>query len=238
MNRPLVLLLVCLTAAAQSRPAFDVASVKPGAVTRPIRVTGRVDADGITFTNMTPRLLIQRAFGVKPYQVVAPDWANSERFVVIAKASGPTPQPRLMEMLQTLLAERFKLAFHREMKDVAGYALVLSKNGMKLKEDAANDSSKASSVDSDDNGGVVFNRVSMGMLAGGLTGSLNQPVLDETGLKGAYTFHLAWASELTDTSSAPSIFTAVQETLGLKLEPRRVPLEMFVVDHVERPAEN
>jgi uncharacterized protein (TIGR03435 family) len=241
MKRTLVLCLISVSAAAQPRPKFDVASVKPGATTRPIRVTGRVDPDGINFTNMTLRLLIQRAFEVKAYQIAAPDWANNERFVIVAKAAGPTPQSQLMEMLQTLLADRFHLAFHRENKDVPGYALVLSKSGMKLKEDPHDDSPKASNVDGDDNGGLVFNHVTVGILAGVLTGSLNQPVLDETGLKGSYTFHLAWSEEKrpdADPLAAPSVFTAVQETLGLKLEPRRVPLDMFIVDHVERPTGN
>ena len=94
MKKILSILYLCLFyAAAQQQPAFDVASVKPSHYQGgPLRVTGRVDADGINFSNMMLRMVIQRAYGVKPYQVIGPDWINTERYSIVAKASGPAPQ--------------------------------------------------------------------------------------------------------------------------------------------------
>jgi uncharacterized protein (TIGR03435 family) len=220
-----------------------VASVKAtGNAGGPLRVIGRVDADGINFTNMMLRLYIQRAFGIKPYQLIGPDWIDTERFVIVAKASAPAPQEKLMEMLRTLLAERFKLAFHRETKEIPVYALVVTKNGPKLKE-ATDDG--PSNADGGDNGELIFSRVTMDILAGVLAASVDRPVVDETGLKGKYNFALAWAERKrkggpmeSASPDAPSVFTALQESLGLKLEPRRAPVEIFVIDHVERPTEN
>jgi uncharacterized protein (TIGR03435 family) len=173
-----------------------VASVKAtGNAGGPLRVIGRVDADGINFTNMMLRLYIQRAFGIKPYQLIGPDWIDTERFVIVAKASAPAPQEKLMEMLRTLLAERFKLAFHRETKEIPVYALVVTKNGPKLKE-ATDDG--PSNADGGDNGELIFSRVTMDILAGVLAASVDRPVVDETGLKGKYNFALAWAEGRSD----------------------------------------
>jgi uncharacterized protein (TIGR03435 family) len=189
-------------------------------------------------------MCIQRAYGIKPYQVIGPDWINTERYSIIAKASGPAPQEKIMEMLQTLLAERFKLVFHREAKEMPVYTLVVAKGGLKIKEDTGEG---ATQVDGGDGGELVFERVSMDILAGVVRRSVDRPVINDTGVKGAYSFKLAWtedkrigpgAVEASDPADAPSVFTALQERLGLKLEARRVPVEVLVLDRVERPAEN
>ena len=235
--------LVCLVAAAQTRQVFEVASVRASDYKGgPLRVTERVDADGINFTNATPRMCIQRAFGLKAYQLAGPDSMERDRFMISAKAGGPASREKLMEMLQTLLVERFKLAFHRETRELPVYALVVGKNGPKLKE-AADD--EATEIDGGDGDDLVFHGVPMGMLTGVLANSLDRPVFDETGLKGKYNFSLAWAERRRKGATgeavspdAPSIFTALQERLGLKLESRKAPVEMFVVDRLERPSEN
>jgi uncharacterized protein (TIGR03435 family) len=233
-----------LAAAAQERSAFEVASVKSAQVQgQGLRINARVDADGVSFTNMALRGIIQRAYNLKPYQMVGPDWITGARYVIVAKAAGPAPQEKLMEMLQTLLADRFKLAFHRETRDMPGYALVVAKGGPKLKEITDDGPSEIDGGDGDE---INFGRIPMGMLVNELVRSLGRPVLDQTGLKGRYTFKLAWAvdrpggrgGDSGEPSQSPSIFTALQERLGLKLEPRRTPVEMFVVDHVERSTEN
>jgi len=249
MKKILSILYLCLFyAAAQQQPAFDVASVKPSHYQGgPLRVTGRVDADGINFSNMMLRLVIQRAYGVKPYQVIGPDWINTERYSIVAKASGPAPQEKILEMLQTLLVERFQLAFHRETKEMPVYALVVAKGGLKIKEAT---SEGAAQVDGGDGGELVFDHVPMGILAGVIRQSVDRPVLDDTGLKGSYSFKLAWSedkrigpgaatrTEASDPAEAPSIFTALQETLGLKLESRKAPIEVLVIDRIERPSKN
>jgi uncharacterized protein (TIGR03435 family) len=228
--------------AAAQPPAFEVASVKPAHYQGgPLLVTGRVDADGINFSNTTLQACIQRAYGVKRYQVAGPDWIRTERYHIVAKAAGPASESQLLLMLQTLLAERFKLVFHREPKEMPVYALVVAKNGPKIKE--AKDEG-ATQVGAGDGEGVGFERAPIGMLAGVVAQSVDRPVTDDTGLKGLYSFRLVWAQDdrqpkpNAEPGDAPSIFTALQEQLGLKLESRRAMVEILVIDRVEKPAEN
>jgi uncharacterized protein (TIGR03435 family) len=134
MKKNLCWTCVCLSIVATAQPsAFEVASIKPSNYQGgPLRVTARVDPDGINFSNVTARLCVQRAYGVKPYQVTGPEWTNTERYMIVAKAAGPVSQDVILAMLQTLLADRFRLALHREQKEMAVYAMVVSKNGPKL----------------------------------------------------------------------------------------------------------
>lgn len=249
MKKPIAL-YVCLSfAAIAQQPAFEVASIRPSNYQGgPLRVAARVDPDGIDFSNVTPRLCIQRAYGVKPYQLTGPDWIGSERYMIVAKATGPLPQDKILLMLQTLLADRFKLAFHREEKEMPIYALVVSKNGPKLKE-AKDEGATQISGDGDE---IVFERASMQQLAGTLARSVDRPVIDATSLKGLYNFKLAWADDVrpnpnaptagasgpSDSADALSIFTALQERLGLKLESRKAPVAVLVIDHIEKPSAN
>ena len=173
-------------------------------------------------------------------------------------------------MLQALLANRFKLAVHRETKDLPGYALVVAKNGPKLHDAKPGDTypNGIKGPDGQPGQGLMI----MGGLGGPLTGQginienlvrvlsqqLGRTILDETGLTGKYDFTLKWTPDdragpisaanqgggsrsddaPSSDSSGPSIFTAIQEQLGLKLESRKVPVEMLVIDHVEAPSEN
>jgi uncharacterized protein (TIGR03435 family) len=204
------------------------------------RSTANVDADRIDFTNITLRMCIWRAYGFKPYQVIAPDWTEQERFVIQAKASGPAPEKTILEMLQTLLADRFKLALHREVREMSVYGLVVARNGPKLSP--TKDDTKSMISGGTD---TVFEGISMDVLANVLTSSLDRPVLDETGLKGKYDFKLTWAERKRKgppqegaPTDVPSVFTALPAMVGLRLEARRAPMEVLVVDHVERPTEN
>jgi uncharacterized protein (TIGR03435 family) len=250
MKNVLIALYVCLpVAAAAQQLAFEVASIKPSNYQGgPLRVTASIGADGIDFSNVTPRLCIQRAYGVKPYQVTGPEWINTERYMIVAKGAGAAPEDTILLMLQTLLAERFKLVFHREAKEMAVYALVVSKNGPKLKE-ATDEGATQIAPDGRE---IRFERASMGMLAGAIARNVDRPVVDATGLKGLYNFKLAWsdddrpkpnraaagAADASDPGEAPSIFTALQERLGLRLEPRKAPVDVLVIDHIEKPSAN
>jgi uncharacterized protein (TIGR03435 family) len=217
-----------------------------------LRVTPKIEPAGIDFENVTLQLCIQRAYGVKPYQVTGPAWIGTERYTILAKSGGPAKEQQLMLMLRTLLADRFKLAFHREMKDMPVYALVVAKNGPKLKE------SKGGDGITDMSGGPAGVSVMeghdspIGTLTGVLRQKLDRPVLDETGLKGLYDYKLMFRSESgragpnagaddapSDPGGAPSIFTALQEQLGLKLDARRAPIDVIAVDRAEKePAGN
>jgi uncharacterized protein (TIGR03435 family) len=248
MKNILIALSVCLPVAVAQQPAFEVASIKPSNYQGgPLRVTAGVGVDGINFSNVTARNCIQRAYGVKTYQLTGPQWINEERYMIVAKAAGAVPQEQILLMLQRLLAERFKLVIHREFKDMPVYAIVVSKNGPKLKE-ATDEGATQIGADGRE---IVFERASMGQLAGTVGRSVDRPVIDETALKGLYNFRLAWAKEdrpipnatavgtveANNPNDAPSIFTALQE-LGLRLEARKAPVEVLVVDHIEKPSAN
>jgi uncharacterized protein (TIGR03435 family) len=142
-------------------------------------------------------------------------------------------------MLRALLADRFQLSLHREERETPVYALVVDKKGPKFSESGP-DAPKGMWMKS--NGVIDGLGATMTQLAGYFSNSngVDRPVLDLTGLTGNYAFKLEWSNPLAGTpdSSAPSIFTALPEQLGLKLEPRRAPVEVFVIDRAEMPGEN
>jgi len=170
-----------------------------------------------------------------------PDWTSSQQFAIDAKSDPPAMRAQLLLMLQTLLVQEFKLKFHHESKEVSGYALVVAKDGPKLK-DAKPDQLPGFTAR------ITAGRAGQGSIAGrGVIGAvvailyseLGVQVSDDTGLNGTYELDLKWtSSDTTDASasSGPSIFTALQEQLGLKLEPRKISTDIFVVDHAEQPA--
>lgn len=165
-----------------------------------------------------------------------PDWLDSTFYEVAAKPEGDAglSYEQLRPLLQQLLQERFHLAYHRENKNIKSYALVVAKGGPKLQA-SKGESTHAYILP----GALDAANMSVYMLASMLSRPLGQPVADRTGLKGNYDFRLDFAPlEETDTAK-PSIFTAVEEQLGLKLETGMVPIEMFVIDHVDKvPTEN
>ena len=244
------LLLTIGIAAAQPQPSpeaqatFEVASIKfhPGPITfssdpspRGRRVTG---------TASTLLDLITTAYGVKYDQISGgPNWADSDHYDIAAKAEGEGTLTKVeaQRMLQTLLADRFQLRIHRETREVAAYALVVGKSGHKLKESTADEPGK-NFVRTDGIGlHMVATKGTMEYLASQLSGSAGRPVVDRTGFTGFYAFTLDWipaTRTLEPDSDAPSMFTAIQEQLGLKLEPTKVPYPMLIIDHAEKPTEN
>jgi len=200
----------------------------------------------------TLQILIFRAYHVSSYSLFGPDWMGSLMVDVVAKlpasAAGLSPEDRRLltnVMLQGLLAERFKLKIHREEKLIPGYALVVAPGGPKMRR-----------VEGPMPGGMVMpgNITAKGspiaQITASASGALRGPVQDMTGLSGYYEFNLKWTPDdlapagADNASTAPddrppSIFTALQEQLGLRLEPRKFPIQTVVVDHVERvPTEN
>jgi len=170
-----------------------------------------------------------------------PDWValGAERFNIEAKAEDPTKatEAQLLQMLQNLLVERFKLKFHREDKDMQGFALVVAKSGPKL-EKAKDDEveprlSGTTKVREGEPITLNGRKCSMPMLANLLSQRGEGPVVDKTGLTGAYNFKLWW-----DDSATPSLFTALTEQLGLRLEAQKVPVSFFVIESAQRPSAN
>jgi uncharacterized protein (TIGR03435 family) len=227
-------------------PAFEAASIKQHvfAGTGGGRLGLSISGSRVTVSTITLNRLISLAYDVKTYQLSGgPSWAGdaSTAFDIEARADGTPSADQVHVMLQTLLAGRFHLKLHREMKDLPVYDLVVAKNGPKMKESAA-DATASVGVQGGATGSrqLTYTKVSMAELATGLASGAGRPVIDKTGLTGSYSFSLEWTLDGTpaDVATGPSLFTAVEEQLGLKLEPAKAPTEMLVIDHAEKPTEN
>lgn len=224
------------------QPAFEVAAVKPNATTNR-GSNWSVRPGGLTVDNMSLRHIVQAAYTLQDYQYSGPAWLEAERYNIEAKPETRVADGKqLLLMLQTLLAERFKLVVHRETKPVSGYALVVAPGGLKVRP-AEGEGSNLNSSARDTR--LTATRVSMPQLATFLAKALAQPVVDETSVAGRFDFLLEFAdprpghTEPADSPAPlPSVFTALSEQLGLKLVARKLPVQMLVVDRAERPAAN
>jgi bla regulator protein blaR1 len=184
-----------------------------------------------------------------------PSWIASDRFDIVAKAEGSptldTNKPgaaatdgdrnaveRIRMMLQRLLAERFKVRTHHEMRELPIYELVMAKSGVfgpDLRNAAGDCRASCGSIRRMGPDKVVGTQISMGAIAHSMSDWVRRTVVDKTSITGPMDFTLTWAPEGAPDSTAPSIFTAVQEQLGLKLEPARGPVDVLVVDGAEQP---
>ena len=218
-------------------PAFDVASIKPnGSPSRASstsRSGGRVELD-----NVSLREAIEVAYGIRPgreYELEGPAWLASEKFDIVATCPPETPRDRVREMLQTLLAQRFRLRTHRESQRIRGYALVAARRRPPLHPAAPGAEENLTFGD----GRIIARAMSMSALADRLSGpifKLGRPVVDMTGIEGAYDFTLRWTTDTApvDADAAPSLFTALEEQLGVRLETRELTVAVLVVDHAEK----
>lgn len=251
----LALIPAASTQTAQREPAFEVASIKPTGP-NPNGSRYNLDLGRMTAENWTLRSYITIAFGLKSYQISGvTGWMDADHYDIVATLedagesglAGDDPRLRQKQLaerfrlaLQTLLAERFHLKIHRETKMLPGYALLVAKSGLKLTPIVSKDVPNMHS----DGRKLTAERWSMGRMADFLASQLNQPVIDQTHVEGIFNLKLEWSPEdlgghaSSNPSQAPSIFTAIQEQLGLKLEPQKAPVEVVVVDSAERPSEN
>jgi uncharacterized protein (TIGR03435 family) len=230
-------------------PAFDVASVKRSPP-QPLGKGGgsnmKADPGRLTCTNVPLKRYVVVAWGLKDYQLSTPDWMNDERYDVTATMPAGTPPREVLLMLRALLVDRFKLATHRETKELAVYALAVDRNGLKLKPAEGFNTSVSSSPA----GRSMRGNVTMKSFAGLLSGLLDRPVVDMTALAGGFNINLDWAPDdvrsnpngnegkAGDDVPGPSIYTALHG-VGLKLESRKAPIEVLVVDRAEKvPVEN
>jgi uncharacterized protein (TIGR03435 family) len=237
-------ILAALAASGQieSSPAFEVASVKPNTSgsgsSRTSGTTGQ-----LTITNRSLKELIEMAYSVQDFQVLAPDWLGSAKFDIVAKIPAGAKQNRRPAMMQALLAERFQLAVHRQSKEMPAYALVVGKSGPKLQQ-VEPGGTNVNNNGNNNSRHITAERVSMAVLAETLARIVEHPVVDWTGLEGAYKLKLEYTpdnakSDGPDGAAGPSIYTALQEQLGLKLQTQKLPIGIIVVDRVERvPTEN
>jgi len=297
---PIALTLIgCAVLSAQSppSPSFEVVSIKPNQSFPAFSLLGATQPGGrFTMTNVSVRDMIGLAYRLRDFQIVGgPSWASSDRFDVLAKAAEelrPPPAPWATDasssvvllMLQSLLAERFHLAVHKEVKDGAVYALIISRSdgklGPQLKPstidcEAFRAAARARSVPAGPppppppppqpgqpvapcttgggRGGYLFGgSMPLLVLTQMLSRIVDRPVIDKTGLSGNFDFTLVFAADQASSmpnppgvpappvaiADAPSLPTALQEQLGLRLKSERGSIEYLVIDRVERPTEN
>jgi uncharacterized protein (TIGR03435 family) len=244
---------------------------------------GTSDPGRINYENVNLKMVLAKAYGVQNYQISGPDWLDSERFNIAAKLPDGATKEQFLVMLQNLLIERFKMALHREKKDLPAYALLVAKNGPKLKASSADPTAPEPGPPT---GRMVMGKDGFPAMPAGHTGmmamlgpggikmtagnqsmpelvewladKLGRPVTDLTGLTGKYDLTLYFSMEglvlpppppgamggpmpppSSDSETAPSLLTALQEQLGLRLESKKLPLDLIVIDHIEKaPTEN
>ena len=229
---------------------FEVASIKPNK-SNSNSMSIRLNRGIWRATNTTVKTLLINAYEVLPEQMIgAPSWVDSDRFDIEgryeedASVDKPGGRNQNSRRLQGLLASRFQLQVHRETKEWQSYVLVVGKKGSKLTPAADGNSSMQSN-----NGHMEFKASDLENLAQNLASRLGRPVVNQTGIEGKFDFTVDYEPDdgrVPDKENPisgvetrrPSLFTAVQDQLGLKLESRKAPVEMLVVDRIERPSVN
>jgi uncharacterized protein (TIGR03435 family) len=240
-----------------ARPEFEVASIKPDPQPN-IRIE-RPPGGGLVARGIFTKFLIALAYDVKEFQILdGPSWISRQQYSINAKP-GDNPKGPILSLyltkrqkedeewhlrIQSLLADRFQLRIHKETREEQVYSLVVAKNGPKFKESRFNESDVGKGMLP----GLTMHpyeligtSVDIHLLAGEMSRRLSRNVIDQTGLNGEYDFILRWVPDAADRDSVPdgpSIFTAVQEQLGLKLESGKAPVDAIIVDHVEKPSPN
>jgi uncharacterized protein (TIGR03435 family) len=253
-------------------PSFEVASIKQNKSGQFVGSFGYDPGGQLVVVNNAVRNLIRNAYSVQNYQIVGgPEWMNSDRYDITARAAGDPSQDQLRLMLRRLLGERLKLAAHRETRDMPIYALVVARPGRPLGPDlrparvdctaivaaAEKQGLKPELPQPQGNrpacgtrsmpGLMMGTGVSMADLVRNLAGPADRMVVDRTGLTGVWDLELKYVPNQPplDIPGLPplkadgaSLFTALQEQLGLRFEPQRAPVEVLVIDSIERPSEN
>jgi uncharacterized protein (TIGR03435 family) len=227
--------------AASAQAAFAVATIRPSA--EPVRF----EADGETkllpgmvqMRDVTIETLIKWAYGVQRGQVSGPGLLTSERYDLTAKSDAPASDDEMKLMMRALLTERFKLAFHHEKKELRSFALVVAKGGPKMKQATADEVPLRQNSAM----GSTVRALTMQEFADFLSGPVEKPVVDKTGLNGRWDFAFDFTKYLTDPAQNLIDFltvlnTTLQGEVGLKLESEKDVVDVMVIDHVEKASAN
>jgi uncharacterized protein (TIGR03435 family) len=231
---------------ADADPALEVATIKP---TDPSMTSDGINLRGRHFIveNKTVEFLLTAAYGLQSKQVVgAPGWFSSDKYDVdgVPDVEGQPSLKQVQTILQKLLADRFGLVFHWDKKEMSVYAIQVAKTGAKITKSLGDPNGLPNQNGGRDANGRVdrYSNVSMKDFALILQFMLDKPVVDQTGLNGRFDFVLKWtpneANVADPTTASPSIFTAMPDQLGLKLESTRAAANVLVVDKLARPSEN
>ena len=240
--------------AADANPSFEVATIKPS---KPDEKGNAILVRGGQFSTINTTLLslVEFAYDLQANQIIGgASWMSTDKYDLVAKPDAPgAPSDKQWKgMLQKLMADRFQLKFHRQNKEMSAYVLTVAKNGPKLTKS-----------DGDPNGlpGLFFHQLGQLYVQNATMGDftqlmqavvLDRPVVDQTGIQGRWNFVLKWTPDESQfggmgvkvpppTNAAdapPPLFTAIQEQIGLKLEARKAPVDVIVIDHVEQPSPN
>lgn len=230
---------------AQTPPAvatsgFEVASIRPHAGDDDHEETNLLPGGRYVGTNATVRKLIRLALGVQDEQILAaPAWIDKRRYDIDAKTESTArlEPPEFQRDLLALLEDRFQFRFHRETRERTVYWLAVPKKGPTLKESAGTEPSMTTNANGTRKT-LEARAISMNDLAGLLSRQTGRKVEDHTGLAGHFDVKLEWDDSQAPDTVLPSIFTAIQEQLGLKLNPTKGEVEVIVVDHLEPPSVN
>ena len=243
MRRRSIPMLLAAAAVAFGQPAFEVASIRPTRLASGVEggnwPKAVVSPSSLALHKYTLRDCIAWAWSVRSFQISGPASLDDERYEVGARTGTSVTPGELRLMLRNLLEERFRLALHRESREVPVYALAAGRNGSKLHPAEAEESGWSKLP----GGGlrIAFRRSTVAQLAEFLSTLIfvDRPVVDASGLPAAYDFNLDLreVADSTDVAHA-SLGTLLQEQLGLKLEARKAPFTVLVVDHVEPPTKN
>jgi uncharacterized protein (TIGR03435 family) len=221
--------------------AFDVVSIKRNRTAAEASDTNTTPGR-LSLVNVTPLSLIRRAFGVQDAQIIdAPGWLSSERYDVVAVTGNAATlsDKERQPFLQDLLADRWQFRFHREMREIRVYSLVRLQNGpTPTSHTGPGEYSMRIEPTADGRLALRSIRGNMMRFAEILTRQIGDLVVDGTGLSGEYDFNLQWEPDQNAGATGPSLFAALQEQLGLKLESAKRSVPAIVIDHIERPTEN
>jgi uncharacterized protein (TIGR03435 family) len=249
MNAPATATLLLLAASTTlwcqtARPRFEVASIKRSlpateekSYGQMLRDPGRVSYLGVTLQN-----LLAVAYHIKDLQIAGPSWLDSDRFDIVAKLPHEANDEETRAMLQALLEDRFKLTFHKETRPHRAYGLMVAPDGLKVTAIGGEVRDVHTAVTGSRR--HLSGKVTMIYLAGLLSNLIDRPVVDLTALKGVYPVDMDWTEALDQTAidpadTLPLLTTILRDKLGLRLDNRTVPVEMYVIDHVDRiPVEN
>ena len=224
----------------QSAPAFEVASIRrnPG-----VSPNTQINTSGgrLTVTNGSVKTLIRNAYGILAFQLAGePRWLDNEMYDIVASTGRPgqiSPEEFKL-LLQSLLADRFGLKVHWETRETSVYALLVVAGGPRFHQSEATGEPGINTRKGPGAARMIGTREPISILASNLGNQLGHFVLDQTGLTGAYDWKLDWDPDPNADSTLPSLLTALQEQLGLKLEAQKGPMETLVIDSVERPSLN